>query len=308
MDIEGSRAMSDFRNVETFVWVARLGGFRLAADKLNTTQPAISARVAMLERELGVSLFERKRRGALTPKGLELLGYAEKMLHLRTEMVRQVGAANALRGVLRLGALETIAHTWLTALLKRVRAGYPGISLQIDIDTTPKLRKSLVSQELDISCQLGALDEPHITNLPLCSYRVVWIASPNLHLPDRRLSLADLACWPIMSSRLHVPHAVTIKQSLERLYTETAQHYTSTSIASIVHMTRDGIGVGVIPWILVQRELAEGSLVLLDTDVALPDLELFVSYSGRPDNHLAPIIAELAIEVAREYGSGEAAR
>src|SRR5258708_2113756 len=96
-------AMPDLRNLETFVWVARLGGFRLAAEKLNTTQPAISARVAALEQEFGVRLFERKqRRAALTAKGLELLGYAEQMLQLRTDMVRSVGAAASLRGVLRL--------------------------------------------------------------------------------------------------------------------------------------------------------------------------------------------------------------
>src|SRR5207302_6668515 len=87
--IGGPRAMPDLRNLETFVWVARLGGFRLAAEKLNTTQPAISARVATLEQEFGVRLFERKqRRAALTAKGLELLGYAEQMLQLRTDMVR----------------------------------------------------------------------------------------------------------------------------------------------------------------------------------------------------------------------------
>ena len=89
--------MPDLRNLETFVWVARLGGFRLAAEKLNTTQPAISARVATLEQEFGVRLFERKqRRAALTAKGLELLGYAEQMLQLRTDMVRSVGAAASL--------------------------------------------------------------------------------------------------------------------------------------------------------------------------------------------------------------------
>ena len=108
------------------------------------------------------SLFERKRRGALTPKGLELLGYAEQMLRLRTDMVRHVGTACALRGVLRLGALETISQTWLTTLLKRIHTGYPGISLQIDIDTTPKLRKSLIAQELDISFHIGHLDEAHM--------------------------------------------------------------------------------------------------------------------------------------------------
>ncbi|MGL1138605.1 LysR family transcriptional regulator, partial [Vibrio parahaemolyticus] len=51
--------MLDLKSLETFVWVLRLGGFRKAAERLNTTQPAISARVSQLEDELGVSLFDR---------------------------------------------------------------------------------------------------------------------------------------------------------------------------------------------------------------------------------------------------------
>jgi len=72
--------MLDLRNIETFVWVAQLGGFRLAAEKLNTTQPAISARIAVLEQELGVRLFERKqRRAVLTEMGMERSGQLEKI-------------------------------------------------------------------------------------------------------------------------------------------------------------------------------------------------------------------------------------
>lgn len=50
----------NYKRLETFVWVASLGSFRKAAERLHTTQPAISARIAGLEEELGVKLFERE--------------------------------------------------------------------------------------------------------------------------------------------------------------------------------------------------------------------------------------------------------
>ncbi len=63
--------MTDFRSIETFLWVVKLGSFRGAAQRLNTTQPAISQRIAQLEREMGVKLLEprppdrlRRRRAA----------------------------------------------------------------------------------------------------------------------------------------------------------------------------------------------------------------------------------------------------
>ena len=64
----------NFKRLETFIWVATLGSFRKAAEHQHTTQPAISNRIAALEDELGVRLFERESgHSKLTSKGQELL-------------------------------------------------------------------------------------------------------------------------------------------------------------------------------------------------------------------------------------------
>ena len=71
-------------NLQTYVWVASFGSFRKVAEMLHTTQPAISNRIASLESELGVRLFERGPGPApitLTAKGAELLPFAEKILY-----------------------------------------------------------------------------------------------------------------------------------------------------------------------------------------------------------------------------------
>jgi len=109
--------MADFKAIETFMWVATLGSFRGAAQRLNTTQPAISQRIAQLEREVGVKLLQRDRRMVLpTPSGRQMMVYAEKLIGLRSEMLAAVGDRSAMHGVLRLGVAETIVHTWLSQL------------------------------------------------------------------------------------------------------------------------------------------------------------------------------------------------
>src|SRR5690606_12679328 len=108
------RIMIDLRNIETFFWVATLGSFRAASVKLNTTQPAVSQRIASLERDLGVRLFERDARGVtLTAKGHELLSHAERMLQLRRDMLQAAREQNVMRGPMRIGVAETIVQTWL---------------------------------------------------------------------------------------------------------------------------------------------------------------------------------------------------
>src|ERR1700730_3175928 len=109
--------MVDFKAIETLMWVVTLGSFRGAAQKLNTTQPAISQRIAQLEQEVGVKLLQRDRRMVLpTPHGRQMMVYAEKLIGLRSEMLAVVGDHSAMRGVLRLGGGRTRVHTLLTPL------------------------------------------------------------------------------------------------------------------------------------------------------------------------------------------------
>src|SRR5256885_16992513 len=124
--------MADFKAIETFMWVVTLGSFRGAAQKLNTTQPAISQRIAQLEHEVGVRLLQRDRRMVLpTPSGRQMMVYAEKLIGLRSEMLAAVGDRSAMHGVLRLGVAETIGPTRLAPMIKSGNHAYPHLSPQI---------------------------------------------------------------------------------------------------------------------------------------------------------------------------------
>ncbi|MEP5759229.1 MAG: LysR family transcriptional regulator, partial [Litoreibacter sp.] len=80
-----------FEQIRTFLWVARLGGFRKAADRLHLSQPAVSTRISNLEQELKVSLFERGSGDlVLTKQGTLLLSYAEQMLFVEEEIKQRV--------------------------------------------------------------------------------------------------------------------------------------------------------------------------------------------------------------------------
>ena len=84
----------NLKQIQAFVWVATLGSFRKTAEKLFTTQPAISSRIAALEESLGVKLFERGTgKVALTSKGNELLPLAEQFLFLAERFKERANAS-----------------------------------------------------------------------------------------------------------------------------------------------------------------------------------------------------------------------
>src|SRR6202790_962437 len=165
--------MVDFKSLETFLWVVTLGSFRAAGDKLNTTQPAISQRIAQLEREVGVKLLNRDHRVASpTPSGRQLMVYAEKLIGLRSEMMAAVGDRSAMRGVLRLGVAETIVHTWLPRLIKSVNTAYPNLSMEIEVDITPNLNARLLGQEIELAFLLQPLSAWRVRNRFLSDSRI----------------------------------------------------------------------------------------------------------------------------------------
>src|SRR6266508_1890483 len=95
------------KQLHTFYWVWRLGGFAAAAEHLRTTQSAVSMRIQDLERSLGVTLFDRTQRSArLTAKGQELVKHAEQLITLATHIQHRIADPQALSGTVRLGVTE----------------------------------------------------------------------------------------------------------------------------------------------------------------------------------------------------------
>ena len=224
--------MTDFKAIETFMWVVTLGSFRGAAQKLNTTQPAISQRIAQLEREVGVKLLQRDRRMVLpTPSGRQLMVYAEKLIGLRSEMLAVVGDRSAMRGVLRLGVAETIVHTWLTQLIKSVNHAYPNLSLEIEVDITSNLRTRLLAQEIELAFLLGPLTAPTVSNRVLCDYPVGFLASPSLGLGNGRLTVHDLAKFPIITFPRKTPPYEIVRSLFNRPDLPPMRLHASASLA-----------------------------------------------------------------------------
>src|SRR3954466_5213165 len=271
--------MADFKALETFLWVVTLGSFRSAAQKLNTTQPAISQRIAQLEREMGVKLLQRDRRAASpTPSGRQMMVYAEKLIGLRSEMLAAVGDRSAMRGVLRLGVAETIVHTWLPQLIKRVNQAYPNLSLEIEIDITPNLRARLLAQEIELAFLIGPLTASAVRNRTLCDYPIGFLASPSLGIGKQMLSIQDLAKFPIITfPRKTQPYEI-VRSLFNRPELPQIRLHASASLATVIHMAIEGLGIAVIPTAIVQNELADRRLQLLSTNVQMSQLTFCASW------------------------------
>jgi DNA-binding transcriptional LysR family regulator len=292
--------MVDFKSIETFLWVVTLGSFRGAGQRLNTTQPAISQRIAQLEREMGVKLLNRDSRVVSpTASGRQLMVYAEKLIGLRSEMMAEVGDRSAMRGVLRLGVAETIVHTWLPRLIKSVNSTYPNLSIEIEVDITTNLSARLLAQEIELAFVLGPLSDPGVRNRVLCDYPVSFVSSPSLGLGKGPFSLRELAKFPIITFARKTQPYETVRSLFNRPDLPPIRLHASASLATVIHMALEGLGIAVIPAAIVENELADGRLFELKTDFKIQPLTFCAAWLTTPEQIAVERVADLATRIAQ---------
>lgn len=134
-----------------FSVVVECGSFTRAAQRLNTVQSAVSAKVKRLEERAGRQLLERTTRGmTLTPDGEAMLAFARDMTRLQ-DSARLRFSAPSLEGVVRLGTSDDIASGGrMTPVLAQFAALYPKVSLEVDVGDSVGLAEDLRVGRLDI--------------------------------------------------------------------------------------------------------------------------------------------------------------
>lgn len=293
--------MIDLRNIETFFWAAALGSLRAAAEKLGTTQPAVSQRIAALELALGVKLFDRAARGVrLTAKGQELLAHAEQLIQARNGMIDAARDSAAMSGRLNLGVAETIVQTWLPELIAEIHMAYPDLTLEIEVDTSEMLQSYLMSRRIDLAFLMGPVLEPRVANRPLCTYPLAWIAKPGLYSSEKSVSLATLSALPVITYGSNSAPYRQVRDILQRYRFPAPRMYGSASLSMIARMALDGIGTAVITPVFLGAEIERGELEILNVDAdPLNDLHFTASWIDGPDSHAARVITHMAQKIAR---------
>lgn len=133
--------------------IAAQGSFRRAADSLYLSQPAVSLQVQNLERQLGVTLFDRGgRQLRVTEAGQILVEYGERILTLCQEtQLALADLQDMKRGTLQLGASQTVGTYVMPHLIGQFWQAYPQVSVQLLVQSTRRIARKLANGELDLA-------------------------------------------------------------------------------------------------------------------------------------------------------------
>ncbi len=290
----------NLKQLEAFLWVARLGSFSKTAERLFTTQPAISSRISNLEDELRTELFIRDAGEVrLTAAGRDLIGLAEDTLASVQAMRERAGVPAEVSGVLRLGVSETIVQTWLSDLLADLRETYPALDVEISVDVTANLRNFLVEHAIDLAFLLGPVSEYTVTNTPLSDYPLIWAVRPAPgETKAKRMPLDEMRQFPILTFPQNTRPYFEISEAIRARTGEAPRLFPSTSLSAILRMAERGVGIACIPRVFAANALADGRLIEIENDWHPTPLNYTASYIADPSRPIIQRIAEMAHAIA----------
>ena len=252
-------ALPSLRQLQYLVKLAELRNFTRAAAACHVTQSTLSSGLKELESSLGARLVERDRQGVLlTPAGQEVVERARGLLAGASDLAQAASSAGSpMRGILRLGAIPTIAPFVLPQLLQRQRTQYPDLRLALREDRTESLLERLEDGRLDFALLALPYDTGNLLVREICQDELLLVApagsvvSPrgnvalNARTAEHLLLLEEGHCL-----RQHTLQACRSKHTGGRV-----EGLEATSLLTLVQMAESGLGLALVPELAVRRGL-----------------------------------------------------
>jgi LysR family transcriptional regulator, hydrogen peroxide-inducible genes activator len=258
--------MVSLRQLRYLESLAETRHFGHAAQACAVSQPALSMQIKELEDELSVSLVERRKAGIeLTAQGEEIARRARSILaSVRDLLDYAKHQEGVLSGVLKLGAIPSIAPYLLPAALPELQRRFPALSLQLHETVTSNLVRELVTGALDVILVALPIDDPEVDTFPLFDDRFILAvkatkrnqrlrhASAEMLTQDRLLLLEEGHC--LRDQALSYCHMVT---------REARESFGASSLATIVQMVANGYGITLLPEMAIASEIHSGGDIRL---------------------------------------------
>jgi DNA-binding transcriptional LysR family regulator len=244
-------AAIDLRQLEYFVRIARVGGFRRAADDLSISQAALSQQVKLLETELRAPLFERAHRPvSLTEAGTALLERAELILsELRATREEVQAFAGLERGHVRVGTLPAHGAGWTVPMLGAFHREHPQVDLDLAEHNSAVLLDLLGKRTIDVACMnipASGWDTPEgVCHAPIFRFELVFAVHAAHRFADRdRVTLEELATEPLIMPP-HSSLSWILDQAFAQRGLDYVVRYHITDQHSLLELSAEGLGVGV---------------------------------------------------------------
>lgn len=243
-------------NIQKYLALAKTveyGSFTKAAEVLNYSQSGISRMIHGLEKEWKVSLLERGRNGVrLTSDGLKLLPFVQNVCSEYQKLQSQVDELNGLQtGLIRIGTISSTATHWLPAIIQEFQKDYPNIDYELLLGDYTEIENWILEGRVDCG----------FLRLPThAEFETIFLKQDKLLviLPEdhpmagcERFPVRALCDYPFML--LEKGAKAEVSEIFERNQISPKIHFTTWDDYAIMSMVESGLGISILPQLILQR-------------------------------------------------------
>lgn len=280
----------DIQLFQSFLLVAKLCNITQAAEQLNFTQPAVTAQIRALEEHYGVPLFERiGKKLYITEAGRELTIHTEKLLTAYHNLNTAMQPFSDLTSAIKVGASTAVASYILSPILLDFQNS--GIAGSVIVDTCtnlPTTIKGLMDNTFDIALVHNKINNNQILQFDLTNEKLVWIAKRDLVAENNNSQ--DIRHYPFINFRPGCVYRSIFEEVVQEKDVHSIIEYSDAE--AIKRAVLDGVGTSILPYVLVEPFLADGTLIEF---TRAPQLTFVMSVAFHKSKVLTPALRALLL-------------
>lgn len=259
------------RHMKIFIMVCECNSITLAAKKLFVAQPAISFAIKELEEYYGVKFFDRiSKKLYITEKGKEFFSYSSQIINLVEEMENKIKNNDTL-GILKIGSSLTIGKYFLNDYLKKFQQAYPLIQTNISVENSNIIEARILDNLLDIGLIEGIVHSDSIVSETFFEDRLVFICNKSHpYVKKEKLLFKDI----LKENFILREKGSGVREIFNSFITSkelaVKPGWESISTGVIINAVKNNMGVSLLSYQMVKKEIEEGKLAILN----VKDVEL----------------------------------
>lgn len=256
-----SDMMPTLRHLKIFVTVCDCNNVTAAAEKLYLAQPSVSLAISELEKYYGIKLFDRiSRKLYITEPGKQLLTYATHIVSLFDDMEQEMKDWDS-SGMLRIGSSITIGNYLLPRYVQMFQKQHPNIKIQVTIDNSEEIEGKVSSNSLDFALIEGVINNSQLIYNTFMDEELVLICGINHPLSNsQEIEIGKLRAYEFILREKGSGGRELFDSTMMLYGMEIKPIWESVSTQAIIKAVSLGLGLSVLPYLLVKNDLNSGNI------------------------------------------------